>query len=61
MKNGPLEDVYPIEHGDIRYSIALLVYQRVIGFAASSTSEIRAFFIETSGMSRYQQPARHQP
>ncbi len=29
MKNGPFEDVFPIEHGDIQNQPAMLVYQRV--------------------------------
>ena len=33
MENGPFEDVFPIEHGDIHgYSIVMLVYQREIPY-----------------------------
>ena len=31
MENESFEDVFPIEHGD-NYSIAMLVYQRVLSF-----------------------------
>ena len=49
MENGPFEDVVPIKNGDIQYSIAMPVYQRVPFFtrlafhwfdASSSSSSV---------------------
>ena len=48
MKNGPFEDVFPIEDGDIPlYSIAMLVYQWVT--VKSSWDQIALNLMKNSG------------